>query len=194
MVTAVGSNGRRPAVFLDRDGVIVVPHFRDGRSFAPRRLEDFEIYAEAAEDLAMLKAAGYQLVVVTNQPDVGNGLIPAAVVDTMHDRLRARLPIDAIKVCMHGQAELCQCRKPSPRMIIEAAEELDIDLGRSVMVGDRASDVAAGAAAGCATIFIDLEYAELKPTGATHTVACLREAVNAILESGKGASVRGDGA
>ena len=112
----------------------------------------------------------------------------------MHERLRAQLPVDAIKVCLHGQDEHCQCRKPSPGMIVESARELDIDLDRSVMVGDRASDVAAGAAAGCSTIFIDLGYAEPKPTGATHIVASLGEAVRVILDSSKRDNLRGDGA
>src|SRR5262249_56021163 len=69
------AHGLRPAVFLDRDGVIVVPEFRDRRSFAPRRLEDFRLYPEAVASLRKLKQAGVLLAVVTNQPDVGNGLI-----------------------------------------------------------------------------------------------------------------------
>src|SRR5215831_18511064 len=69
------AHGLRPAVFLDRDGVIVVPEFRDGRSFAPRRLEDFRLYPDAAASLQKLKQAGFLLAVVTNQPDVGDGLI-----------------------------------------------------------------------------------------------------------------------
>jgi len=84
-------------VFLDRDGVNVVPHFRDGRSFAPRRLEDFRLYPEAAASLQRLKRAGFLLAVVTNQPDVGHGLIPRTEVDAMHAIMTRELPLDAWK-------------------------------------------------------------------------------------------------
>ena len=79
------AHGLRPAVFLDRDGVIVVPEFRDRRSFAPKRLEDFRFYPEAAASLQRLKGAGFLLAVITNQPDVGNGLIARSEVDAMHE-------------------------------------------------------------------------------------------------------------
>jgi hypothetical protein len=73
----------RPAVFLDQDGVIVVPQFRDRRSFAPRRLEDFRLYPEAAHPEAA--ASLHLLVIVTNPPDVGNGLTPRSGVGAMHE-------------------------------------------------------------------------------------------------------------
>jgi len=170
------------AVFLDRDGVIVVPQFRDGRSYAPQSMQDFRFYPDALASMERLKRAGFLLVVVTNQPDVGAGLIPRAVVDAMHDRLARELPIDAIKTCPHTKTDHCPCRKPKPGMILEAARELGIDLARSFMVGDRSSDVDAGRAAGCATIFIDLGYVgELEPHAPDHVVRSIAEAANVIL-------------
>jgi D-glycero-D-manno-heptose 1,7-bisphosphate phosphatase len=148
------------AVFLDRDGVLVIPEFRDGRSFAPVTLESYRFYPDAPEALSRLKAAGYKLIVVTNQPDVGKGLVPQLVADEMHERLRKALPVDLIKACFHTQAVNCACRKPKPGMLLDAARELGIDLEKSYMVGDRASDGEAGEAAGCRTIFIDLGYDE----------------------------------
>ena len=91
------ARGLRPAVFLDRDGVIVVPEFRDQRSYAPRRLEDFRLYPDAAGSLQRLKRAGFLLAVVTNQPDVGSGLIPRSEVDAMHEIMTRELPVDAVK-------------------------------------------------------------------------------------------------
>ena len=129
------AHGLRPAVFLDRDGVIVVPEFRDRRSFAPRRLQDFRLYPEAAASLQKLKRAGFLLAVVTNQPDVGNGLMSRSEVEAMHEIMRRELPLDAIKVCFHGQAEGCDCRKPKPGMLLEAADELGINLKRSFKIG-----------------------------------------------------------
>jgi D-glycero-D-manno-heptose 1,7-bisphosphate phosphatase len=172
---------KRRAVFLDRDGVLVIPEFRSGRSFAPVRIDSYQFYPEAASALARLKAADYLLVVVTNQPDVGKGLISCEVVDEMHARLRQAMPIDVIMACLHDQTETCNCRKPKPGMLLEAAEELCIDLAESYMVGDRASDVEAGEAAGCRTVFIDLDYIEKKPTAPTYTARSITEAVDFIL-------------
>lgn len=179
---ANGREDNRPAVFLDRDGVIVVPEFRDGRSFAPTRIEQFRIYPQAAENLHRLKAAGYMLIVVTNQPDIGNGLISRPVVDEMHRRLARDLPVDLIMMCAHAQSAGCECRKPKPGMLLTAAAELDIDLSRSVMVGDRRSDVEAGRAAGCRTVFIDLNYLEPRPSNADVIVRSIAEAADAILQ------------
>jgi len=174
-------SGRR-AVFLDRDGVLVVPSFRNGRSFAPTTLEQFEIYPEAPECLSRLKQAGFLLVVVTNQPDVGAGRVRREIIEEMHMRLRQALPLDAIKVCFHRQNENCTCRKPLPGLLLEAADELVVDLANSVMIGDRASDVEAGFAAGCSTVFIDLNYtAETPPKRVDFTAAGLTEAVNWLL-------------
>jgi transaldolase len=181
MVT--GSNiAARRAVFLDRDGVLVVPEMRDGRSFAPRRFEDLRFYPEAKAALDRLKQAGFLLVVVTNQPDVGKGLISQSTLDQMHDRMSRELPIDRIEVCSHKQSDDCACRKPKPGMLFGAARDCHIDLKESFMVGDRASDIAAGEAAGCRTIFIDLGYvSELKPNSPNHAVRSIAEATNIIL-------------
>jgi D-glycero-D-manno-heptose 1,7-bisphosphate phosphatase len=179
MVSA--ARGLRPAVFLDRDGVIVIPEFRDRRSFAPRRLADFRVYPDAAVSLQRLRSAGFLLAVVTNQPDVGNGLIPRSEVDAMHEILRRDLSVDIVKACFHGADERCECRKPKPGMILEAANELGIDLPRSYMVGDRKGDVEAGHAAGCTTVFIDLGYAEAAPEAPDHVVRSIAEAADVII-------------
>jgi D-glycero-D-manno-heptose 1,7-bisphosphate phosphatase len=176
---------QRPAVFLDRDGVLVVPHFRDGRSFAPRRLQDFSLYEDIRHPLTHLKIGGFLLVVITNQPDVGKGLIDPMTVDEMHQILMRELPLDLIKTCPHPREDRCACRKPKPGLILEAARQLDIRLDASFMVGDRASDIEAGQAAGCRTVFIDLGYtAEPKPTTATYTARSMAEAAQFILRTG----------
>jgi D-glycero-D-manno-heptose 1,7-bisphosphate phosphatase len=178
-----GIAGRR-AVFLDRDGVLVIPEMREGRSFAPRRIEDFHFYPEAKGALDRLKHAGYLLVVVTNQPEVGNGLISHSTLRQMHDRLAREMPIDRIEVCCHTQTDGCACRKPKPGMLLGVASEFAIDLKKSFMVGDRGSDIAAGAAAGCETIFVDLDYvSEPKPITFSHRVRSIAEAAAVILGS-----------
>lgn len=175
------SSSRR-AVFLDRDGVLVVPLFRDGRSFAPRTLAEFLIYPEAPQCVDRLKKAGFKVIVVSNQPDVGAGFVPRELVDEMNARLCSSMRLDAIKVCFHTIEQRCACRKPLPGMLLEAAAEIGIDLWASVMVGDRASDVEAGAMAGCLTAFLDLGYtAEPQPASPDKVVASLGEATDWIL-------------
>jgi D-glycero-D-manno-heptose 1,7-bisphosphate phosphatase len=169
------------AIFLDRDGVLVIPEFRDGRSFAPRTLEDFRIYPGAAESARRLKEAGYKLVVVTNQPDVGNGLVDRSVVETMNQKLRDAVPVDAIEVCYHTNADNCDCRKPKPGMLLRAAERLGLDCARSIMVGDRWSDVEAAKAAGCKSIFIDLNYRDRRPEQPDFVVSSFNQAADIIL-------------
>jgi D-glycero-D-manno-heptose 1,7-bisphosphate phosphatase len=151
------------AVFLDRDGVINRPVIVDGKPYPPRKIADFEILPGVAQACADLKKAGYILVVVTNQPDVGRGILKKEIVEAIHETMVRRLPIDSVDVCYHAGAEFgeeCGCRKPRPGMLLAAAEKLGIDLTRSFMIGDRWRDVECGRNAGCRTIFIDSGYRE----------------------------------
>jgi D-glycero-D-manno-heptose 1,7-bisphosphate phosphatase len=174
---------RRRAVFLDRDGVLNRNIVRDGRPYAPTRPEQLEILPGVAEALARLHEAGFLNVVVTNQPDVANGKTSREAVEAMHAELLKKLQIDAIKVCFHNDAANCPCRKPRPGMLLEAARELDIDLTRSFLVGDRWKDIAAAHAAGCKGYFVDEEYSEKRPDKPYVAVKSLPEAVAHILES-----------
>jgi len=151
------------AVFLDRDGVLTRALIRDGKAYAPRTPAEMEIDADAPAALARLKAAGFLLVVVTNQPDVARGLTRREDVEAMHATLRAALPLDACFVCYHDNADGCDCRKPQPGMLFQAAAAHAIDLPASFMIGDRWRDIDAGAAAGCRTIRIDRGYDERAP-------------------------------
>lgn len=171
----------RPAIFFDRDGVLVRSEVRSGKPYAARRLEDFHILPCAATVAAALKEAGFLLVLVTNQPDVGNGLVERSIVEAMHDRLRDALPLDLIKVCYHAQHEGCACRKPNPGMLLEAATEMDIDLQASYIIGDRWSDVVAGAKARCYTVFVNRGYEDDLPIMPKATVNSLGKAAAVIL-------------
>ena len=170
------------AVFADRDGVLCANMMRDGRAVAPTRLEDFQLLPGVEESVRNLKSAGYLVIVVTNQPDVGTGRTPQAIVEAMHDIIRPRLAVDDIKVCFHTNADNCACRKPKPGMLLEAAAERGIDLPASFIVGDRWSDVAAGREAGCATIFVDYGYEPETPGKADRVVASFAEAARVILD------------
>ena len=172
----------RQAVFLDRDGVLVVPEFRDGRSYAPRCLEDFRFFPDAASALQRLKDAGYLLIVVTNQPDVSTGLLSQTTLEAMHGKLMKALPLDGIEVCTDTKEAAGPRRKPAPGMLLDAAARWDLDLSNSFMIGDRWSDVEAAKAAGCPALFIDHGYtAEEKPSAQLASFSSLSAAVDWLL-------------
>ncbi len=153
------------AVFLDRDGVLTRALVRDGKAYAPVTPAEMEIETDAPAALARLKAAGFLLVVVTNQPDVARGVTRREDVETMHATLRAALPLDAVCVCFHDDRDACACRKPRPGMLLTAAAIHGIDLAQSFMIGDRWRDIDAGATAGCRhrPLWIDRGYDERAP-------------------------------
>ncbi|MEW6319662.1 MAG: HAD family hydrolase [Acidobacteriota bacterium] len=171
----------RPAVFLDRDGTMNVPVLREGKSYPPATPEAFVLYPGVPEAVQRLRGAGFAIVVVTNQPDVGAGRQSRSVVEAINTRLREQVAVDDIRVCYHTDADDCPCRKPRPGMLLDAARALDLDLAASFMVGDRWRDVGAGAAAGCHTIFIRNDYAEEQPSHYHAAVGSLVEAVELIL-------------
>ena len=173
--------GVRRAVFLDRDGVVNRAIVRDGRPFPPATAEQLEVLPGVAAALARLRAAGFRLVVVTNQPDVARGTQPRAEVDRMHARLAAELAIDEFRVCDHDDADGCACRKPKPGMLQDAARESGLALAESYMVGDRWRDVEAGQRAGCTAIFVDRGYHERRPDAPDAVVGSLPEAADWIL-------------
>jgi D-glycero-D-manno-heptose 1,7-bisphosphate phosphatase len=170
----------RRAVFLDRDGVINRAVVRGGRPYPPPTPAELEILPDVPGALAALKQAGFDLIVVTNQPDVARGTQTRETVDAMHARLAGTLPIDEFRVCDHD-GETCECRKPKPGMLLDAAREHGIALDRSYLVGDRWRDIEAGQRAGCSTVFIDRGYDERQPEQPDAIVGSLQEAADWIL-------------
>ena len=173
----------RRAVFLDRDGVVNRALVRDGKPYPPATLDEFELLPHVPEAVRQLRDAGYLIVLVTNQPDVATGTQRREVVEAMHERLRAADLCDDVRVCYHVDSDNCSCRKPKAGMLTAAARDLDIDLKRSYMVGDRWRDVAAGKAAGCYTFFIDYGYKEQLTDTPDAVVASLIEAARRIVLS-----------
>lgn len=173
----------RRAVFLDRDGVINRAVMRDGKPYPPKGVADTEILPGVQQALHALHAAGYLLIVVTNQPDVARGTATRETVDAIHSFMSAQLPIDEFCTCFHDDADGCDCRKPLPGALLAAARVHDIDLASSYMVGDRWRDVEAGRTAGCRTFFVGYAYLEKQPENADWRVNSLAEAAQIILES-----------
>lgn len=171
----------KKAVFFDRDGVLVPTYIRDGRPFAREDLKVSDIFEEAFPLIADLKKAGYVVTLATNQPDVATGAISQSMVEDFHKELLEALRLDFIGVCYHIDQDQCLCRKPKPGLLLEAARQLNIDLSKSFMVGDRWRDIDAGHNAGCKTIFLDHGYTERAPSRpADYTIRRLAE-LRAIL-------------
>ncbi len=139
----------RPALFLDRDGTLIenIEYLSD-----PERVH---VFAGVPDVLRRFRDAGHALVLVTNQSGIGRGLLDWDQYDAVAARVRERLAaegivLDAEVVCGHDPSEgtICGWRKPAPGMLLEAATLLDLDLAASLIIGDRLSDLEAGAAAG----------------------------------------------
>ncbi|MGO9877214.1 MAG: D-glycero-alpha-D-manno-heptose-1,7-bisphosphate 7-phosphatase [Acidimicrobiia bacterium] len=180
----------KPAIFLDRDGVIAESRRGPGGSTPPVSVDDVTIPDGVAPALNTLKDAGYCLVVVTNQPDVARGSMTRDEVDAINAVLCRTLPLDAVYACFHDGSQ-CKCRKPQPGMLLDAARDLALDLQGSWLIGDRWVDIAAGTAAGVRTILVGRVYSwETTSSGAPpddlipdHVVTSVAEAVDLILGS-----------
>lgn len=186
----------RPAVLLDRDGVLndTVLDARHGEHpESPLDPADVRIRPGAAEAVVALRAAGLVVVVVSNQPAAAKETIDLATLAAVHQAVAAVVEADAWRYCLHhpeGTAPdlggACLCRKPRPGLLLAASVELGLDLGRSWMVGDTDADVAAGRAAGCRTILVDYAGSAHRRSGDAspdHTVADLPAAAQLILRS-----------
>ncbi len=180
-----------PAVFIDRDGVIIAHRPNYVLSWA-----DVEIYPQALLALARCANSAYRFVIVTNQSCIGRQLISRPVADEINRRLLAEIRrvggrIDGIFVCPHTPDNYCDCRKPQPGLILQAALELDIDLRRSIMIGDALTDLQAGLNAGVGQIALvrtgrgrqqekDLQATDMPPFLVYDT---LREALDNLVRS-----------
>ena len=175
------------AVFIDRDGVLNLPVVRSGLPYPPQTLSEFQLYPEAPEACTVLRHAGFLLVLVTNQPDVGRGAQALSVVDAMHQRLQETITLDRIEICTAADDNAFDAhrRKPAPGMLLDAAKVLNIDLSRSYMIGDRWRDIDAGHAAGCVTIFIARGYTEKLHQTPHYQTSNLLEAANLVLSHGR---------
>lgn len=172
------------AVFFDRDGVLNSAIIKNGKPSPPLTIEEVNIIEDGDNLLLKLVDAGFILIGITNQPDVARGTQTRENVESINQYLMSKLPLKEIKVCYHDDKDNCNCRKPKPGMIIQAAEEYNIDLSSSFLVGDRWRDVEAGLNAGLKTIWINNGYNEKTPVlKNVREVFSLKEAINFILEN-----------
>jgi histidinol-phosphate phosphatase family protein len=184
----------RPAAFLDRDGTLN-EGVRDpvsGMCESPLELEQVRLLAGAAAAAAELAGAGYALVCVSNQPAAAKGTATVERLKAVHERVIELLAhegvrIDASRLCVHhpegvagGLARPCDCRKPAPGMLLDAARSLAVDLDASWMLGDTDADVAAGRAAGCRTVLVEYAGSAHKRAGAARADLYARDLADGV--------------
>jgi D-glycero-D-manno-heptose 1,7-bisphosphate phosphatase len=169
----------RPAVFLDRDGVLVDVIVRGNQAYAPLTLDEFHVTPRVGDHVARLRDAGLVPIVFTNQPEVARGLLDLDVLETMHQQLRHVADVTDILVCPHDGDDSCDCRKPKPGMLHQAAHKWGLDLLGSYVIGDRWRDIEAGRAAGCFTVLLQRPYSACSTADAN--VDSLDAAVDVVL-------------
>ena len=178
------AHSTRAAVFLDRDGVI-----NENRPDYVRSTQELEIFPAALRAIARLAQSKYAAVIITNQSAIGRGLVPAATVAQINRSLLQRIRaeggrIDRLYLCPHSPAAECECRKPRPGMLLQAAKDLRLNLSRSWLIGDWLTDLQAASAAGVRPILVATgrgqeAYRQLTSAGFGHT-PCLTDLAEAV--------------
>jgi D-glycero-D-manno-heptose 1,7-bisphosphate phosphatase len=172
------------AVFLDRDGTIIV----DPPDERVDTIAKIQLFPWTLEALKILAKIDFGVIIITNQAGIAEGRITEDEFKIINDKVLDMLKPSGIKilktyVCPHGPDDNCDCRKPKPTMILQAAKEFDIDLANSYMVGDHQSDVMAGVNAGTKTILVQTGNTPETSEEATYTAVNLLEAVRYISQS-----------
>lgn len=145
------------AIFFDRDGVLNELVKRDGGYYSPREISKFKIVPNSIEVTNFTKSKGYLNILISNQPDIARGFLSLSCLNTITESLQAELDLDDVFYCIHD-SNMCDCRKPLPGLIYQAQSKWDIDLTKSVMIGDTWKDGEAAMTAGVKFLLLDRDY------------------------------------
>src|SRR6266853_1169231 len=143
------------AVFIERDAILNEVREGPKQQITPLTLEEFKVIQPAEAPLKRLKAAGFLLIVTTNQPGLSRGYQSRRELDRMHALLRRTFDLDDLLVCPHDETDRCPCRKPKPGLLVEAAFTWHLDLDRSFVISDKWKDAEAARTAGCTSLLLD---------------------------------------
>ena len=143
---------KKKAIFLDRDGVINQLVEENGKFRSPRSMDEFRYEPGVIKFVQDIKKLDFEIIVITNQPEVKRGLVSKRIVNEFHKKISNDTGILDFFVCWHDAKDLCNCRKPKPGLFLNAREKLNISLTDSFMIGDRDKDILAAEIVGCAGI------------------------------------------
>lgn len=169
------------AVFLDRDGTVIF----DPPDERVDKVEKIRLFPDTIEALKLLSSLDYSVIFVTNQAGIAEGLITETEFENINNKLLEMISPSGIKIiktyhCPHGENSTCECRKPKPTMLLDAAKEYDIDLQNSWTIGDRPTDVLTGVHAGTKTILVQSGAVKGTSEEATYTAPTLLDAINYV--------------
>lgn len=174
---------KNKAIFLDRDGVLVKSVIKNKKGYAPKTMEEFSLYRNIAESCKKLKKKNYLLIIITNQPDLGEKLIKEKIFNKMNKILNRVISYDKLYVS-RSHSSNSHFRKPNPGLFNLAIKKYKLDISKCFMIGDRKSDVDAASKVKCKSIFINRNYIEEKPNEQIAQVNSIQKAVEAILGKG----------
>lgn len=168
-------------VFLDRDGTII----KDPPDERVDRIDKIELFPDSLEALKLLSTLDYGVIIVTNQAGIAEGRITNAEFEVINNKVIGLLEQSGVRIlktymCPHVAADNCECRKPKPTMLLEAAKDFDIDLANSWIIGDHESDIKAGLGAGAKAILVKTANKPEDSEDATYTAPNLLEAIKHI--------------
>jgi D-glycero-D-manno-heptose 1,7-bisphosphate phosphatase len=144
----------KPAVFIERDGILNKPLIERQQQVTPLTCNQFQLNTEVAPLLNEMKASGLMLIVTTNQPGLSRGYQSRGELDRMHRLLRSTFAVDDLMVCPHEDADRCPCRKPKPGLLLEASYKWRVDLNRSFVISDKWQDAEAARRAGATSLLV----------------------------------------
>ena len=146
------------AIFFDRDGVLNKLVYRDNGFFSPRSFEEFKIRDNCNVVIKKLKFEGFLTIIVSNQPDISRGYLDKKELDKMTELLYNELNVSDVLYCMHDDSDYCDCRKPAPGLLIQAANKWKIDFKKSYMIGDTYRDAEAAINADVKFLLLNKDY------------------------------------
>jgi histidinol-phosphate phosphatase family protein len=170
------------AVFLDRDGTVIL----DPPDFRVDSIDEIELFSDSIDALKLLADNGFSIIFITNQAGIGEGRFSHEEFQVIQAKVLELLKPSGANfletfVCPHVAADDCECRKPKPKLILDAAQKYDIDLASSFMVGDRLTDIITGVNAGTKTILVKTGLEPVETDQATFTAKNLLEAAQYIV-------------
>ncbi len=149
---------KNKCLFLDRDGVINIPHVKKNKPFAPTSIYKFKLYKNIAKTLKYIKNKNYLIIIITNQPELSRGNLNLDTLKKMNKIIYTELPVDDIFVCGCVEDQSCACYKPKPKMLYDAKKKYNIDLKKSYFVGDTYRDIYCSSNAGCYSVLLKKKY------------------------------------